>query len=100
VSKLVHLSKVDPHYAMFWCPGCDSPHGLSTSTAGEGPHWQWNEDADRPTLTPSLLSNPGREVPQLHLCHSFITDGRIQFLGDCTHALAGQTVDLPEWDEA
>ena len=30
-------------------------------------------------------------------CHTFVTDGRIQFLGDCTHALAGQTVDLPDW---
>jgi hypothetical protein len=29
-------------------------------------------------------------------CHSFVTDGRIQFLSDSTHALAGQTVDLPE----
>ena len=29
-------------------------------------------------------------------CHSFVTDGRIQFLADCTHPLAGQTVDLPE----
>lgn len=26
------------------------------------------------------------------------TDGRIQFLNDCTHALAGQTVDLPDWE--
>ena len=29
-------------------------------------------------------------------CHSFITDGRISFCGDSEHALAGQTVDLPE----
>jgi hypothetical protein len=29
----------------------------------------------------------------------FVTDGRIQFLGDCTHALAGQTVDLPDWED-
>ena len=28
-------------------------------------------------------------------CHSFVTDGRIQFLSDSTHVLAGQTVDLP-----
>jgi len=28
------------------------------------------------------------------ICHSFITDGKIQFLSDCTHHLAGQTVDL------
>ena len=33
-------------------------------------------------------------------CHSFITDGRIQYLGDCTHPLAGQTLDLPNWEEA
>jgi hypothetical protein len=31
------------------------------------------------------------------VCHSFVTDGRIQFLNDCTHPLAGQTVDIPEW---
>ena len=28
------------------------------------------------------------------VCHSFVTDGKIQFLGDCTHELAGQTVEL------
>jgi hypothetical protein len=32
-------------------------------------------------------------------CHSFVTDGRIQFLGDCTHHPVGQTVPLPPWDE-
>jgi len=35
----------------------------------------------------------------VNICHSFIRDGKIQFLGDCTHALAGQTVDLPELPE-
>ena len=30
------------------------------------------------------------------VCHHFIRDGKIQFLGDCTHALRGQTVDLPD----
>jgi hypothetical protein len=29
-------------------------------------------------------------------CHTFITDGTVQFLSDCSHALAGQTLDLPE----
>lgn len=36
----------------------------------------------------------GNPIP--FVCHSFVTDGRIQFLSDCTHSLAGQTVDLPE----
>jgi len=31
------------------------------------------------------------------ICHSFVTDGQIQFLGDCTHKLAGRTVPLPAW---
>jgi hypothetical protein len=31
------------------------------------------------------------------VCHSFVIDGRIQFLSDSTHVLAGQTVDLPKW---
>lgn len=30
------------------------------------------------------------------ICHSFIKDGMIQFLGDCTHELKGKTVKLPE----
>jgi hypothetical protein len=51
---------------------------------------------DRPTFTPSLLCNqhdPGSR------CHLFVTDGRIQFLDDCHHRLAGQTVDMPDWTE-
>lgn len=24
---------------------------------------------------------------------------RVKYLGDCTHALAGQTVDLPPWPD-
>ena len=54
----------------------------------------------RPTLTPSVLAQgvnrDGEPVP--YRCHSYVTDGRIQFLGDCSHALAGQTLDLPPVD--
>lgn len=31
------------------------------------------------------------------ICHYFIKAGRIEFCGDCTHALKGQTVDLPDF---
>ncbi len=65
------------------------------------PHWTFNGDFDKPTFGPSVLSHydmPAEDgFPAVHyVCHSFVTDGRIQFLGDCTHALAGQTVDLPD----
>lgn len=80
---------------LFFCPGCQGYHGVRTHGPREqGPVWGWNGSLERPTFTPSILvrSGPGmREV-----CHSFVTDGQIQFLGDCTHALAGQTVPIPE----
>ena len=80
--------------------------------------WQFNGDFERPTFSPSLLIRSGHyahESPSgkcwctynaehpddpapfsCSVCHSFITNGQIQFLSDCTHALAGQTVELPD----
>ena len=29
-----------------------------------------------------------------------VKDGRIQFLSDYTHELAGQTIEIPDWDNA
>jgi hypothetical protein len=39
-----------------------------------------------------------KDAPK-QVCHSFITDGFIQFLDDCTHPLAGQTVEIPDMNE-
>lgn len=78
----------------FRCPGCDDFHTIRVGT------WTFNGDLERPTFSPSVLVRYDVSPPNQHLsivCHSFVTDGQIQFLGDCTHALAGQTVDLPEW---
>ncbi len=90
----------DETRVLFWCPGCDEPHG--PRVAGDGRKadhcWGWNQNLDRPTFTPSVKVTceygDGRGT---RICHSFVTDGRIQFLGDSTHALAGQTVDLPDF---
>jgi hypothetical protein len=63
--------------------------------------WQFNGNADLPTLAPSLmLTHTTGEERTKFVCHSFVVDGRIQYLPDCTHAMAGQTVELPEWGEA
>lgn len=105
-------------YTLFFCPGCASAHAIRVG-AGPGPRWEWNGSGDAPTFGPSILVTgskltaegerdlkawsdagyvgPAPTVESVPLvCHSFVTDGRIQFLGDCTHALAGQTVDLPD----
>lgn len=90
----------------FHCPGCDAPHVCTIKEGLDRPAWGWNSNLDRPTLTPSVLVTTGLAVDPAfqpepgdppEVCHSFVTDGRIQFLSDCTHALAGQTVDLPEF---
>lgn len=104
---------------MFRCPGCGEAHQVLVGQ-GPGPRWGYNGNADRPTFTPSVLvrsghfaegrqgkdcwctfeERTGREAPfACRVCHSFVTDGRIHFLSDCTHALAGQTVELPDWPE-
>lgn len=74
-----------PEY-IFDCPGCGYGHGFKTQ--GDGPCWTFNGDMEKPTISPSLL------VTGQYKCHSFIRDGQIQFLSDCDHALAGQTVPL------
>lgn len=95
----------------FWCPGCDAGH---TITYGGADTWTWDGNAERPTFSPSVLAFPHRtfideDLPMgdepgqlLHpsnrkmtpRCHSFVRDGRIEYLGDCEHAAAGTTVDM------
>lgn len=84
-----------------WCPGCPAydgePGQLHRLIVGNGtPLWSWDGNLEAPTVSPSLLvtSSWGPEHIERR-CHSFIVNGQWQFLGDCTHALAGQTVDLP-----
>lgn len=94
------LRSVEGGRLMFWCPGCDGAHAVGV---GDGPRWGYNENPHAPTFTPSVLvrydgADAGKDGAPPAVCHSFVTDGRIQFLGDCTHELAGQTVDLPDFD--
>jgi hypothetical protein len=99
----------------WWCPGCNEMHGVPV----EGPQaWSWDRNIDAPTLSPSVLiqsghyapghkgpacwctynrDNPGKTtVFQCGRCHVFVRGGMIEFLADCTHAFAGQTVPLPD----
>lgn len=63
--------------------------------------WTWNGSLEAPTLNPSILVHPHKSAPPFKdqpRCHSFVREGKIQFLADCEHALAGQTVPIPEWE--
>lgn len=81
---------------VWYCPGCKGVHMIRY---GEG-QWTWNMDRDKPTFHPSVLvtySGFDEDKPIKEICHSFVRDGNMQFLNDCTHELAGQTVPIPEW---
>ena len=81
----------------FFCPGCVLPHQIHIS--GSGPVWSFDGNNESPTCAPSILVTGHQGDAKERRCHSFLRQGRLQFLGDCTHALAGQTVDLPELPE-
>ena len=84
-------------------------HGTRSGTG----NWTWNGDVDKPTLRPSILTKGTESVtdeqiaaigrgeqitPVPVVCHTWITDGQVIFLDDCTHELAGQTLDLLDID--
>ena len=86
---------------LFECPACECLHAITYDRPnGMGSQWSWNGSTDAPTFSPSVLVRANyTSIDRLDdVCHSFVVDGRIQFLSDCTHKLAGQTVELPDWE--
>lgn len=103
------------------CPGCKTTHTLNIDPSKK-PCWEFNGDFEKPTFSPSILErsghycwNDGKDPSECmfcndpepefedaefgkylpcYICHSFVRDGMIEFLSDCTHTLAGQTVPL------
>jgi hypothetical protein len=70
----------------FECPGCGSIHFCPIDNDG----WKLTGTDEKPTLRPSVRTMMGND----HRCHLYITDGEIQYLGDCDHDMAGKTVPM------
>lgn len=99
--------QIDPGgHPAHWCPGCNDWHHFAVDNPfRNGARWTWNGDVNAPTFEPSMniRIGPMPAVPegrpdagQIKVCHYFLRNGQIEFLSDCTHALAGQTVPLPD----
>lgn len=113
------LRSVQDGGLMYWCQGCEEVHVIHH---GNG-RWTWNGDTEKPTFSPSVLvksghyaaghkagddcwctynakAAPNERTPyKCGVCHTFINNGMVQFLGDCTHQYAGQTLPLPDLPE-
>jgi hypothetical protein len=99
---------------IFWCPGCQEHHFFDS-------RWEFNGDMVKPTFAPSLLTRfvkipprdpatddfpRGEDGEYLKdasgrlagakdmVCHIFVRNGQIEYLGDCTHDMAGKTVPM------
>lgn len=90
-SKLRHSST-----GYFWfCPACEEMHPLPDG-------WTFDGDLEAPTFSPSFKHDwncgPLIELPKRegrNVCHYIVTAGRVAYCGDCTHSMAGQTIDMP-----
>lgn len=69
---------------LIFCPACQFGHLFDS-------RWTFNGDFMKPTFRASMLVHQDDVHKR---CHSFVTDGMIQFLDDCGHELRGQTVPL------
>lgn len=91
--KTIPLNDTDGNHSgwVVVCPACKYWHLFDK-------RWTFNGDVEKPTFTPSMLVNSEIDYKKYNLerCHSFVTDGKIQFLSDCSHSLAGQTVELTD----
>lgn len=75
---------------MFWCPGCKSHHSFAVG------RWDFNEDFENPTFSPSLLITMPDDPN--YRCHLFVRDGKIEYCSDSNHEFAGQTIDMESLD--
>jgi hypothetical protein len=96
MSKLSELDKKDGNADyLFHCKACGYSHGVwvTSKSPYTGAQWSFNGNMEKPTFSPSLNINA------TYKCHSFITDGKIQYLNDCTHSMAGLTLEMDDIDE-
>ena len=93
-----------------WCPACQEMHILPDQ-------WQFNGDLESPTFSPSFKHNglklvydatgswtgewerdaAGNTIP--FTCHYILTNGVLNYCGDCTHSLKRQSIPLPDLPE-
>lgn len=83
----------------YWCFSCRQTHWIPTEEASGHKLWSFNRNMTHPTFGPSIkITAP----PSKYCCHHHVTDGRIEYCGDCHHnfsgrdaqEFAGKTIDM------
>src|ERR1700757_3739600 len=98
------LRRITGGYA-HWCPACKETHRLPDG-------WSFDGNLESPTFSPSfkhtglqtvvvdgrwtgewVFGADGEALP--FVCHYILTAGVLNYCSDCTHTLAGTSVQLP-----
>lgn len=111
MEKILHRFDTEhEHGFTFWCEGCKQAHNVWVEPSRVT--WGWNGSLDKPTFDPSILvqgTQPltdeqvelimsGTKIDPVEFrCHSYIRDGVMEYLMDCSHSMAGQKVPLKEF---
>ena len=96
---LVHSKKTGKYHrnCLVYCPACRQSHTFDE-------RWKFNGDQEKPTFEGSMLVKGERYLRDekrtlKFVCHSFLRDGVWEFLGDCTHEMAGKKVPMIDFPE-
>ena len=68
-------------------PATEELYCFWTKEGNPNVNWSFNGDFEKPTFRPSMKNVTTGE-------HFFVTDGKIEYLSDCKHEMAGKTVDM------
>lgn len=110
--------RISGNMILYWCQGCEEAHSIRY---GAEETWQWDGNRENPTFSPSVLIRSGHYCTthkpggpcwctyrdrlgkpahfKCQQCHTFIRNGMVEFLPDCSHQYAGQTLPLPDLPE-
>lgn len=93
--EILNTSEGEPASWMFYCVGCKSYHVVPMNRG-----WTFNGDMENPTFTPSLLTKwDFKNGKPTRICHIIITNGKLRYCGDCSHPLAGQTLQMLDMED-
>ncbi len=83
------------------CPGCKGEHAVPVLVnKKQANRWEWNGDLEKPTIRPSVKHTYPESFYQAHpnvkhfCCHYHITNGVLEYCGDCSHDQSGQNVPM------
>ena len=96
--------KLYAHY----CPGCKQMHvipvhGVNAEDTSITSRWTINDDITSPTFSPSIRISATGDfeddgvISTKTICHYYIQDGNLMYLGDSDHEFAGKTILMPDF---